>query len=148
MPAGLGSRKDKGGRADLERGDLFRERLRVVNDVMRAERLDPFLRLGPRGGGDHGQVSQGAHELNRDRADAARAADDEDGVGSACRGSRLSGGITRCWTKFTPSASRASKNGSEGEDQLGRELGKGSLWERVQPENQFKQPPLLKLTGG
>jgi hypothetical protein len=32
------------------------------------------------------------------------------------------------------------------EDQLGRELGKGSLWERVQPENQFKQPPLLKLT--
>jgi len=32
------------------------------------------------------------------------------------------------------------------EDQLGRELGRGSLWERVQPENQFKQPPLLKLT--
>jgi hypothetical protein len=32
------------------------------------------------------------------------------------------------------------------EDQLGRELGKGSLWERVQPENQLKQPPLLKLT--
>ena len=32
------------------------------------------------------------------------------------------------------------------EDQLGRELGKGSLWQRVQPENQFRQPPLLKLT--
>jgi hypothetical protein len=31
------------------------------------------------------------------------------------------------------------------EDQLGRELGRGSLWERVQPDNQFKQPPLLKL---
>jgi len=29
---------------------------------------------------------------------------------------------------------------------LGRELGKGSLWERVQPENRSKQPPLLKLT--
>jgi hypothetical protein len=32
------------------------------------------------------------------------------------------------------------------EDQSGRDLGKGSLWERIQPENQFKQPPLLKLT--
>jgi hypothetical protein len=32
------------------------------------------------------------------------------------------------------------------EDQLGRELGKGSLWERVQPENMFKSLPLLKLT--
>ncbi len=32
------------------------------------------------------------------------------------------------------------------EDQLGRELGKGSLWERVQPENLYKAPPLLKLT--
>ncbi|MEW6438679.1 MAG: NmrA family NAD(P)-binding protein [Pseudomonadota bacterium] len=32
------------------------------------------------------------------------------------------------------------------EDQLGRKLGKGSLWERVQPENMFKSPPLLKLT--
>jgi hypothetical protein len=32
------------------------------------------------------------------------------------------------------------------EDQLGRELVKGSIWERVQPENMFKSPPLLKLT--
>jgi hypothetical protein len=32
------------------------------------------------------------------------------------------------------------------EDQLGRELGKGSLRERVQPGNRFKSPPLLKLT--
>jgi hypothetical protein len=32
------------------------------------------------------------------------------------------------------------------EDRLGRELGKGSLWDRVQPENLFKSPPLLKLT--
>ncbi|GAB7522878.1 NmrA family NAD(P)-binding protein [Paraburkholderia sp. 2C] len=31
------------------------------------------------------------------------------------------------------------------EDQLGRELGKGSLWERVQPENLYKSAPLLKL---
>lgn len=32
------------------------------------------------------------------------------------------------------------------EDQLGRELGKGSLWERIQPENLYKAPPLLKLS--
>jgi hypothetical protein len=32
------------------------------------------------------------------------------------------------------------------EDQLGREQGKGSLWERVQAESLFKLPPLLKLT--
>ena len=31
------------------------------------------------------------------------------------------------------------------EDELGRALGKGSLWDRVQPENQLKHPPLLKL---
>jgi hypothetical protein len=32
------------------------------------------------------------------------------------------------------------------EDELGRAQGRGSLWERVQPENLLKQPPLLKLT--
>jgi hypothetical protein len=32
------------------------------------------------------------------------------------------------------------------EDQLGRERGKGSLWERVQPENLYRSPPLLKLS--
>jgi hypothetical protein len=32
------------------------------------------------------------------------------------------------------------------EDQSGRELGKGGLWERVQPGNMFTSPPLLKLT--
>ena len=31
------------------------------------------------------------------------------------------------------------------EDQLGRELGKGSLWERVQPENLYSTPPVLKM---
>jgi hypothetical protein len=32
------------------------------------------------------------------------------------------------------------------EDQSGRALSMGGLWDRVQPENQSKQPPLLKLT--
>jgi hypothetical protein len=32
------------------------------------------------------------------------------------------------------------------EDERGRQQGKGSLWERVQPENLFKSTPLLKLS--
>lgn len=32
------------------------------------------------------------------------------------------------------------------EDRLGRTLGKGGLWERVQPENMLRQPPLLKVS--
>jgi hypothetical protein len=32
------------------------------------------------------------------------------------------------------------------EDQRGRDLGMGSLWERVQPENMYTSAPLLKLT--
>ena len=35
------------------------------------------VRLGPRSGRDHGEPGQGAGELDRDRADAARAADDQ-----------------------------------------------------------------------
>ncbi|MGY2288017.1 hypothetical protein [Pseudomonas gingeri] len=31
------------------------------------------------------------------------------------------------------------------EDQAGRTLGKGGLWERLQPENLYTAPPLLKL---
>jgi hypothetical protein len=34
----------------------------------------------------------------------------------------------------------------EREDQLGREHGNGSLWERLEPEILYKAPPLLKLT--
>lgn len=32
------------------------------------------------------------------------------------------------------------------EDQLGRALGNGGLWERVQPENLLRSPPVLKLS--
>ncbi|WP_157019142.1 NmrA family NAD(P)-binding protein [Mesorhizobium xinjiangense] len=32
------------------------------------------------------------------------------------------------------------------EDQLGRELGKGGLWERLQPENLYSAPPVLKVS--
>ncbi|MDN7742264.1 NmrA family NAD(P)-binding protein [Burkholderia gladioli] len=32
------------------------------------------------------------------------------------------------------------------EDQLGRAQGKGGLWERVQPDNLFRLPPVLKLS--
>ncbi len=32
------------------------------------------------------------------------------------------------------------------EDERGRQQGKGSLWQRVQPENLFNSTPLLKLS--
>ena len=41
---------------------------------------------------------------------------------------------TRCWMKFTRIGFGVPSSGSE--DRISwRELGKGSLWERVQPEN-------------
>ena len=47
-----------------------------------------------------------------------------------------------------PNRIRSVEQWLRGEDELGKVLGKGGLWERVQPENMFKaQPqPLLKLT--
>src|SRR5947199_3007837 len=49
----------------------------MVDDVMRAKLPAPGLRLRPRRGGDDGEPGQCARELNADRADAARAADDQ-----------------------------------------------------------------------
>jgi hypothetical protein len=45
-----------------------------------------------------------------------------------------------------PNRIRSAEQWFRREDQLGRELGKGSLWERVQPENWHKNSPLLKLS--
>ena len=44
-----------------------------------------------------------------------------------------------------PNRIRSAEQWFRTEDQLGRELGKGSLWERLQPENQRKNAPILKL---
>jgi hypothetical protein len=52
----------------------------------------------------------------------------------------------RFWTKFIQIESRSVEQWLRREDQLGKVLGKGGLWERVQPENMFKALPLLKLT--
>ncbi|MGA3256129.1 MAG: NmrA family NAD(P)-binding protein [Mycobacterium sp.] len=45
-----------------------------------------------------------------------------------------------------PNRIRAAEQWLRKEDQLGRELGKGSLWERVQPENWGPDSPILKVT--
>ncbi len=60
--------------------------LRMIDDVMRAERADPVLRLGTRGGRDDSQVGALARDLDGDRADAAGTADDEDGRRGAGNG--------------------------------------------------------------
>lgn len=44
-----------------------------------------------------------------------------------------------------PNRIRTAEQWMRREDQLGRELGKGSLWERLQPENFQKETPVLKL---
>ena len=44
-----------------------------------------------------------------------------------------------------PNRIRSAEQWFTREDQLGRELGKGSLWERIQPENLRKSPPILKV---
>ena len=44
-----------------------------------------------------------------------------------------------------PNRIRSAEQWLRREDQLGRELGKGSLWERLQPENFRKAVPILKL---
>lgn len=45
-----------------------------------------------------------------------------------------------------PSRIKTAEQWLRKEDQAGRDLGKGSLWDRVQPENMLKQAPVLKLS--
>ena len=49
----------------------------MVDDVVRAQLAHPGLGLGTRGGGDDREAGQPARDLDRHRADAAGAADDE-----------------------------------------------------------------------
>ncbi|MBB5411285.1 hypothetical protein OKW40_004864 [Paraburkholderia sp. RAU6.4a] len=53
----------------------------MIDDKMCAERPNPLDRLGPRGGGDDGDIGQDACKLDGDRADATCAADDEERPG-------------------------------------------------------------------
>jgi hypothetical protein len=43
-----------------------------------------------------------------------------------------------------PNRIRSAEQWFSREDQVGRELGKGSLWERVQPDNWRKDSAILK----
>ena len=52
----------------------------VIDDVMRPEVFHPVLRFRPRGGGDDSEVGERPGNLDGDRADAAGAADDQDGA--------------------------------------------------------------------
>src|SRR6476661_123844 len=70
-------------RAQAQRCDLRSNRLAMVDDLMGAEILDPPHRLGARGCCHYGEIGERADELDRDRADAASAADDENRGGRA-----------------------------------------------------------------
>ena len=80
MPVGLGSQEHEGRGADAECRDLGRQRLRMVDHVVRAHLAHPGSRLGTGGGGDDNEVGERTGDLDSDRADAAGAADDDDGV--------------------------------------------------------------------
>ena len=49
-----------------------------------------------------------------------------------------------CSTRSTPTESERAEEWFRREDKLGRDLGKGSLWERVQPENWTLDSSVLK----
>ena len=67
-------------------GNLFGDRLAVVDDVVGAEFGHPVFRLLARRGCDHDHVRQDSGELYGDRADTTRSADDHDRVGGARHG--------------------------------------------------------------
>ena len=56
------------------------ERPMMIDHVVCAERPAPVGRLGPRRGGDDTHARQLFGQLNRDRSDAARAADNQNAV--------------------------------------------------------------------
>ncbi len=55
---GVGQRGDQFDGLDTQRLQLRQQRLAVVDDVVRAQALDPFHALGAGGGGDHGEFGQ------------------------------------------------------------------------------------------
>ena len=77
----VGGGEHESGRAEAQRCYLRSNWLAMVGDVMGPEILDPAHRFGARGCCHYGEIGERADELDRDRADAASAADDEN-----CRG--------------------------------------------------------------
>ena len=88
MAANRRRRKHERGAAQTERCDLRRERRLVVDDMVSAHVLRPRYRLGPRRGCDDRKIGQLPRELDRDRADAAGAAEDQDRARRAGNGFR------------------------------------------------------------
>ena len=68
---GVGGREHEARCAQSQRRDLGSDRLGVIDDVMGTELAAPGGGLGPRGGGDDGQIRELAGELRRDGSDAA-----------------------------------------------------------------------------
>jgi hypothetical protein len=64
--------------ADVELGNLWRERPRVVDDMMSPKPFNPLLGFRPRGGGDDDEIRALSSDLDGDRPDPTRTTDDED----------------------------------------------------------------------
>jgi hypothetical protein len=71
-------REHESGSADVELGNLWRERPRVVDDMMSPKPFNPLLGFRPRGGGDDDEIRALSSDLDGDRPDPTRTTDDED----------------------------------------------------------------------
>ena len=81
-------REDECRTTHAKRRDLWRKRLPVVDDMMRAHVLRPLHCLRPRGGRHDGKIGQLPRQLDGDRTDAAGAAKDQDRARRAGNGFR------------------------------------------------------------
>src|ERR1700722_355377 len=77
-PANRRRREDETGAAHAERGDLYRKRLLVVDDMMGAHVLRPLHGFGARRSRYDRKIGQLPRELNGDRTLASAAAKDQD----------------------------------------------------------------------
>ena len=78
MLLGMRGREDESGSTDAELGNLWRERTRVVDDVVSPKPFNPLLGFRPRGGGDDDEIRALSSDLDGDRPNPTRTTDDED----------------------------------------------------------------------
>jgi hypothetical protein len=77
VPVGRGQPGDIADFGNADGREPALERLVMIDDVMRTHVTAPGDRLGPRRRRDDGEAGQAPRQLRQDRADAARAVDDE-----------------------------------------------------------------------
>ena len=137
MLLGMCGRKDESGSTDAEFGDLWRERTRMVDDVVSSKPSYPLLGFRSRGCGDDGEVRALSRDLDGDRPNPARATDDEDRLRRTGYGlrhvqaveHRLPGSQRRQRQRrrFRPGERRRFVTDNPGVDEMELRIGTGSV---------------------